>query len=106
MRARTDIASSNRPTCRIDHEERTMQPRLTALEIDAMVLHAADHFAKPGDVVKEARLTTAQKQRILESWALDAELLSQAESENMHGDEQPRLREVKLALLSLRCGGV
>ena len=78
-----------------------MQRLPTAFDIDAMVLHATYYYDDPGDVVKEAGLNTAQKQRILEAWALDAQLLSHAESENMHGEEQPRLREVKLALLSL-----
>jgi hypothetical protein len=67
-----------------------------------MVLDAAGHFSSPRDVVNDPRLNTAQKRRILEAWALDAQLLSQAESESMHGDQEPRLREVKLALLSLK----
>jgi len=33
---------------------------------------------------------------------LDAQLLSQAEAENMPGKERPRLQEAKLALLVLR----
>jgi hypothetical protein len=48
------------------------------------------------------RFTQEEKQKILESWALDAQLLSQAEAENMPGKERPRLQDVKLALLELQ----
>ena len=43
------------------------------------------------DVVRDPRLTKGEKQRALESWVLDAQLLSQAEAENMPGKERPRL---------------
>ena len=42
-----------------------------------------------------------EKRRILDSWALDAQLLSVAEEENMGGKDRPGLRDVKLALLEL-----
>jgi hypothetical protein len=48
-----------------------------------------------------SRKKKKQKQ-ILESWALDAQLLSQAEAENMPGKERPRLQDVKLALLEFQ----
>lgn len=54
------------------------------------------------DVVKDRRFTGDAKQRILESWVRDAELLSQAESENMQGTERTRLQEAHLALLELQ----
>jgi hypothetical protein len=54
------------------------------------------------DVVRDRRLSKEDKQRILESWVLDAELLSQAEAENMPGKDRPRLQEAKLALLELK----
>jgi len=59
-------------------------------------------FASPMDVVNAPRLTPEEKQKILESWARDAEQISQAESENMTGPERSRLQEVKLALLELQ----
>jgi len=59
------------------------------------------HFALPRDVVADGRLTRGEKRRILESWALDARLLEVAEEENMGGEDRPRLRDVKLALLEL-----
>jgi hypothetical protein len=53
------------------------------------------------DVVTEPGLDKDAKRKILESWALDAELLSKAEAENMSGGERPKLQAVKLALLEL-----
>jgi hypothetical protein len=73
-----------------------------ALDVDAAVLDPAAHFASPMDVVKEKRLTRSDKQRILESWVRDAELLSQAEAENMQGTERTRLQEANLALQELQ----
>jgi hypothetical protein len=72
------------------------------LDIDSLVQDPADHFASPMDVVRDARLTRDEKQRILESWVRDAEMLSQAEAENMPGQDRPRLQEAHLALLELK----
>ena len=76
-------------------------PRET-LDVDAAVLGPADHFESPMNVVRDRRLTKGEKQRVLESWIRDAQLLSQAEAENMQGTERPRLQEAKLALLELQ----
>ncbi len=54
------------------------------------------------NVVRDPRLTKNDKQRILESWVRDAQLLSQAEAENMQGTERSRLQKAKLALLELQ----
>lgn len=75
-------------------------PRET-LNVDAAVLDPADFFESPMDVVKDPRLTNSDRQRILESWVRDAELLTQAEAENMRGTERPRLQEAKQALLEV-----
>jgi hypothetical protein len=72
------------------------------LNVEAAVLSPTNHFGCPMDVVKDPRLTRGDKQRILESWVRDAELLSQAEAENMQGSQRPRLQEAKLALLQLK----
>jgi hypothetical protein len=72
------------------------------LDVEAAVLSPANHFGCPMDVVTDPRLTKGDKQRILESWVRDAELLSQAEAENMQGPQRPRLQEAKLALLALK----
>ena len=77
-----------------------IEPERT-FDVEAVIKDPAAHFARPADVVRDVRLTLEQKQRILNAWAVDAELLSQAETENMSGTSPPRLREVKLALLEL-----
>ena len=60
-------------------------------------------FAPGGGPRKHVRLNREQKRRILRSWALDAELIDEAESENMRGRSGDRsyLREARLALLEL-----
>ena len=58
-------------------------------------------FDAPRDVVADGRFTIDEKRRILDSWALDAQLLAVAEEENMGGKDRPGLRDVKLALLEL-----
>lgn len=73
-------------------------------DIETVVKDPAKHFAAPRDVVADERFTTEEKHRILESWALDAQLLTVAEEENMGGQDRPGLREVKLALLELEKG--
>jgi hypothetical protein len=72
------------------------------LDIDALVRDPADCFATPMDVLNDARLNKEEKERVLESWARDAEQLSQAEAENMPGPDRPRLQDVHLALLELQ----
>jgi hypothetical protein len=72
------------------------------LDIETVVRDPADYFAAPIDVVNDSRFTNDEKHRILESWALDAQLRSQAEAENMPGKDRPPLQEVHLALLELQ----
>jgi hypothetical protein len=69
--------------------------------LDHLVKDPWEHFASPMDVVAEPSLNKDDKRKILESWALDAELLSKAEAENMSGGDRPELQAVKLALLEL-----
>ncbi len=54
-------------------------------------------------MLEDTRLSRDEKRRILESWALDAELINAAEAENMGGREGDRsyLQEARLALLKL-----
>ena len=72
------------------------------LDIETVVRDPADYFAAPIDVVNDSRFTHEEKRRILESWALDAQLRSQAEAENMPGKDRPPLQEAHLALLELQ----
>ncbi len=72
-------------------------------DIELVVKDPWDYFVSPEDVVTDLRFSKGERRRILESWALDAELLSQAEAENMAGQpgDPPRLQAVRLALLEL-----
>lgn len=75
----------------------------TRIDIDDAVMDPTRYFSRPAEVLDDARLNREEKRRILQSWALDAELISEAESENMRGriDDRSYLREAKLALLKL-----
>ncbi|HSD74201.1 MAG TPA: hypothetical protein VLB75_05485 [Steroidobacteraceae bacterium] len=72
-------------------------------KLELVVKDPWDYFVSPTDVVTDTRFTRGEKKKILDSWALDAELLSKAEAENMAGQpgDRPRLQAVKLALLEL-----
>jgi hypothetical protein len=78
-----------------------MADRQRTPSVETIIKDPAKHFRRPGDVVADASLNVEQKRRILESWALDSQLIAVAEEENMGGDERPALQEVKLALLEL-----
>ena len=69
--------------------------------IETIIKDPVKYFPSPRDVVADRELTLEEKRRILDSWALDAQLLSVAEEENMGGTDRPGLREVKLAQLEL-----
>jgi hypothetical protein len=69
--------------------------------IETIIKDPDKHFRTPRDVVADPAFTRDEKRRILDSWALDAQLLAVAEEENMAGTDRPGLREVKLALLEL-----
>lgn len=72
--------------------------------IETIIKDPVKHFRAPRDVVADPAFTREEKRRILDSWALDAQLLAVAEEENMAGNDRPGLREVKLALRELdRC---
>ena len=75
----------------------------TKIGVDNAVKDPTRHFSRPCEVLDDSRLNRDEKRRILQSWALDAELMSEAESENIRGREGDRLylREAKLALLRL-----
>jgi len=85
--------------------ERKVTNRGEPLDLDAVVLDAAAYFESPMAVVRDSRLTREQKVRVLESWVRDAQLLSQAEAENMPGADRPRLQEAKLALREAQKAG-
>jgi hypothetical protein len=69
--------------------------------IETIIKDPVKHFRSPREVVSDRDFTLDDKRRILDSWALDAQLLSVAEEENMGGRDRPGLRDVKLAQLEL-----
>lgn len=69
--------------------------------IETIIKDPMKHFGSPREVVADQNFTIEEKRRILDSWALDAQLLAVAEEESMGGKDRPDLREVKLALLEL-----
>jgi hypothetical protein len=70
-------------------------------DIESIIKDPGKHFRAPREVVCDRQFTSEEKRKILDSWALDAQLLAVAEEENMGGGDRPGLREVKLALLEL-----
>jgi hypothetical protein len=72
--------------------------------IDTIIKDPGKYFTSPREVVSDRELSIEGKRRILDSWAVDAQLLAVAEEENMGGQDRPGLREVKLALLELEKG--
>ncbi len=73
----------------------------SAAKTEEIIKDPTVEFDSPRAVLDDRKLTAVEKRRILESWVKDAELLSEADNENMGGGEQPRLRETKLALAEL-----
>lgn len=73
------------------------------IDIDDVVMDPTRYFPRPAAVLEDQRLSREQKRRILQSWALDADLINEAESENMRGRAGDRsyFREARLALLEL-----
>ncbi len=78
-----------------------MAKRQPGPSIGTIIKDPRKHYRAPRDVLADARLTRDEKRRILQSWALDAQLIAVADEENMAGPERPGLREAKLALLEL-----
>ncbi len=71
------------------------------IDFEAAVVHPAQAFKRPADVVSARELSRDQKIRILEAWEADERLLMTATEENMGGGEQPRLPDVQKALRDL-----
>jgi hypothetical protein len=75
----------------------------TYIDVDDVLTDPTRYFSRPSAVLQDPNLSREQKRRILQSWALDADLINEAESENMRGRAGDRsyLREARLALLEL-----
>jgi hypothetical protein len=59
------------------------------------------YYRRPGDVVRDRRLTKKEKLAILEAWELEARELAVASEENMGGGEPSLLQDVVQARLDL-----
>jgi hypothetical protein len=95
----------SQPAAEWDQETRVKKMRKASRSVETIIKDPVKHYPTPRDVVADDQLTRQEKQRILESWALDAQLIAVADEENMSGPQRPGLRDVKLALLELeRCG--
>ncbi len=85
-----------------DHTVKTQLPPVANSKlVDEVVKDPTQRFTSPAEVLSDGLLSNAQKEAILVSWVKDAELLAEAETENMGGGEKSRLRESKLALATL-----
>jgi hypothetical protein len=72
-----------------------------AAAIEEVIKDPTVRFDSPAAVLIDPALTGKQKEAILSSWVKDAELLSEAENENMGGGERSRLQEANVALETL-----
>ena len=70
--------------------------------VEDLIANPNRHFDNPEDVLHEPTLTADEKRRILESWKLDAQRLSESDSENMTGGEEDHLREISRVLIDLK----
>lgn len=59
------------------------------------------HYRVPEDVVKDERLTKAQKIMVLKLWAFDAKEIEVAQEENMIGEASP-LQQILLLLRDIQ----
>ncbi len=59
------------------------------------------YYRRPGEVIRDRRLTRQEKLAILEAWEFEARELSVASEENMAGGEPSLLEEVVQARVDL-----
>lgn len=71
------------------------------MNLEHALADPSSEFESPEAVLARSELTLEQKKAILERWRQDAELLQQAESENMAGGEPSMLARVQQALNQL-----
>jgi len=72
----------------------------TQPSIDEVIADPSRRYQTPFQVLNDQGISHEEKRRILESWKVDAELLSTATNENMSGGEAalPLLWQVHMAL--------
>lgn len=72
--------------------------------VQDIIADPAAHYDTPDAVLKDTKLDSETKRKMLESWRLDASRLLASEGENMGGGEPNRLGEVDRALQDLEAG--
>lgn len=78
-----------------------MTARARKFDVEAAKSDPSRYFECPNDVVRDPKLTEAQKIEILRQWETDARLMSVAEEENMPGVQAPPLDGILKAIESL-----
>lgn len=73
----------------------------TSIDLTAILIDPSAIYDEPADVVRDARLSDADKRRILEAWQIDARELQVAEEEGMAGGEPNMMVRVHDALVQL-----
>ena len=76
-----------------------MTKPLSKIEFERIIADPAAAYDIPEKVLKDVRLTKAQKITILKQWAFDAKELQVAEEENMRGNSKPTLLHQVLVVL-------
>jgi hypothetical protein len=75
---------------------------MSAHHVEELIADPRRHFSGPREVLTDSKLTRRDKQKILESWKVDAVRLEESTAENMSGGEESDLREVSKVLLELK----
>jgi len=69
--------------------------------IEDAKLDPARYYRSPSDVVRDRRLSDAERLEILDAWERDARSLSVADDENMAGGEASHLAQVVKARIEV-----
>lgn len=78
-----------------------MMKREDAIDMEKALSDPSTAFAEPDDILRDRRLSSEQKLRLLRQWERDAVGLTIAEGEGMGGGEESRLARVRNALRRL-----
>jgi hypothetical protein len=78
-----------------------MMKQEDAIDMEKALSDPSAVFAQPDDILRDRRLSSEQKLRLLRQWERDAMGLTIAEGEGMGGGEESRLARVRSALRSL-----
>lgn len=74
---------------------------ITAEEYERALIAPEEVFRNPMDVVNEKTLTPIQRLKLLKHWEVNSHDLAVATEEGLTGPGQPRLDEVKKAIIKI-----